>query len=140
MKAKKKNGLEVLINACHGGFGLSDAAVEECIKQGMTVTKYGPDGNYADPTADFVDTSYDRSGKKEKWFGNRYHHVSCYGEDKSFRTNPTVIAVVKKLKEKANGVFSKLKIVTIPFEDLTGWQVSEYDGYECIEENHRTWG
>jgi hypothetical protein len=44
---------------------------------------------------------------------------------------------VQELGEKANDRFSKLKIVEIP--DDVQWEIQEYDGWEHIAENHRTW-
>jgi len=53
------------------------------------------------------------------------------------RTDKDLIDIVEKLGEKANGIHSKLKIITIP--DLIDYEITEYDGYETVEEVHRTW-
>lgn len=53
------------------------------------------------------------------------------------RNDPALVEVVEKLGDKANGCFSKLKIVEIP--DDVEWDIAEYDGLEWIEEVHRTW-
>jgi len=53
------------------------------------------------------------------------------------RTDKDLIQIVEKLGEKANGIHSKLKIITIP--DLIDYEITEYDGYETVEEVHRTW-
>jgi hypothetical protein len=53
------------------------------------------------------------------------------------RTDPKLIQVIEELGKKANGSCAKLKIVEIP--DGIEWHIHEYDGYEHVAENHRTW-
>ena len=53
------------------------------------------------------------------------------------RDDPKLVAGVKELGEKANTRYSNLKIAVLP--DGTDWVVTEYDGYEAVEENHRIW-
>jgi len=53
------------------------------------------------------------------------------------RTDKDLIAVVDMLGEEVNGYSSELKVVEIP--DGIDWYISEYDGMETIEENHRSW-
>lgn len=53
------------------------------------------------------------------------------------RTDEDLIKVVEKLKEKANTICSKLKVIEIP-DDLD-YEIEEYDGNEWISEKHRTW-
>ena len=125
--------MKVVINDCFGGFGLSDAAVERCLELGMKLTIYGEDGGYADPTAHFV--KLDKPS-----FGQGYYPVHNYEDENAFRCNPILIQAVEELGEKADGKYAKLKVVYIPFETTEGWHVSEYDGSERIEEDHRTWG
>ena len=54
------------------------------------------------------------------------------------RANPKLVECVEKLGEKANGSFSKLKVVEIP--DKISWSIDDYDGIERIEEEHNSWG
>lgn len=93
---------QIVINACYGGFGLSDVALELYNEFQLEVG--------GDP-------------------------VAYAGEIP--RDCPRLIAVVKQLGERANEVYSKLKIVTIP--DDVEWTVQEYDGLEWVAEAHRTW-
>lgn len=125
--------MKVVINDCYGGFNLSDKAIEECIARGMTVTEFTPEGYYKDPQADFVDWSSHRENLR----GSRYS--CCHDHDNAFRSNPIVVDVVRKLKDKANGFCAKLKIVDIPFDGVEGWHIDEYDGLESICESHRSW-
>jgi len=53
------------------------------------------------------------------------------------RTNPKLIKCVEKLGDRANGEYSKLKIIEIP--DNIDWEISKYYGIECVEEKHRIW-
>ena len=57
-----------------------------------------------------------------------------YQED---RTNPKLVAVVEKLGEKASGGCANLNVVNIP--DDVKWHIAEYDGFEHVAEDHRTW-
>lgn len=122
--------MEVVINVCFGGFNLSDEAIEECIKRGMTVTKY-KEGRYEDPTADFVKCDDD------DLFNRKYTEV--WERKKSLRTNPILVNVVKEFGERANGCFSELKVVNIPFNSLKKWYIDDYDGKENISEASRRW-
>jgi hypothetical protein len=124
--------MKVVINVCHGGFGLSNKAVKRCIELGMKETVYNTAGNYIDESADFVKAKL-LTGKN----AFEYHIKNAY--ENEFRMNPIVVQVVEELGKKADGTFSKLKIVDIPFETADGWHVDEYDGYESICENHRSW-
>lgn len=60
-----------------------------------------------------------------------------YGFVEIKRNDPKLVAVVKKLGERANGEHADLKIITIP--DSVKWQIEEYDGIEWISEVHRIW-
>lgn len=53
------------------------------------------------------------------------------------RANPALVNVVEKLGEKANGAYADLCIVEIP--PRVKWEITDYDGYEQVEEVHRTW-
>ncbi len=118
--------MKVAINVCCGGFGLSDEAVEECIRRGMTV---GEDG------ADFrVIPSKDRPGP------GRTKYYLTHKHKKELRTHPVIVTVIEELGEKSWGRFSKLKVIDIPFDSNEDWTIEEYDGGEWIAEKHQTWG
>jgi hypothetical protein len=53
------------------------------------------------------------------------------------RNDPHLIRVIEELQEKAGARYSKLKIVEVP--DDIKWHISEYDGWEHVAEDHRTW-
>lgn len=53
------------------------------------------------------------------------------------RADPALVQVVEELGVKSFGLYAELHIVEIP-EDVK-WHIHEYDGYEHVAENHRTW-
>jgi hypothetical protein len=117
--AKKAAVREVVINNCYGGFGVSLVAAKALRKMG---------NEYA---------------KKEVLAGEKWSDGTVYdGHFDSYcmginRDDPMLVAVVRKLKEKANGHFAELTIVEIPAD--VEWEVEEYDGLEHVSERHRTW-
>ena len=48
------------------------------------------------------------------------------------RTDPDLVKLVEAWGD------SELRVVEVP--DDVEWHIAEYDGYEWIAENHRTWG
>lgn len=53
------------------------------------------------------------------------------------RDDVNLVRVVEELGEEANGRFAKLKIVEVP--DGVEWEIKDYDGWETVEETHRSW-
>lgn len=113
------NKMKVVINSCHGGFGLSESAVLRYAElKGITLytkkSSYGSNLYYTDEKLSdmFLDCSVPRD-------------------------DPQLVQVVEELGIKANGFCSSLKIVKIP--DDIKWHIEEYDGAEWVAEDHRTW-
>lgn len=115
---------EIVINAVHGGFGLSHEAImmySELAKLNLKAVE----------------------GKHFSLCGYDYYLDSIvddeyYWHDRNIkRDDPDLITVVKKLGDKANGKYSKLRIVEIPTD--VDWEIEEYDGNEWVAEKHRTW-
>ena len=90
--------MQIVINSCYGGFGLSNKALE----------------------------LYNTLANTD---------IQCCFELE--RNDPILVHVVETLGDEANGRFAKLRVVEIP--DDVNWEISEYDGYESIEEVHRSW-
>ena len=100
---------KVVINVCHGGFGLSKEAVERyCAEKSI------------DPG---------------EWVGFGYYSKFYAGQ--LLRDDPLLIKIVEEMGDKANGRCAELKIVEIP--DDVNWSIEEYDGWEWVAERHRTW-
>lgn len=116
--------MKVLINACFGGFGLSDAAFEKLLdRRGIAWEKQegkfgGIDYFHAGHLGDYDHYLYDRNSTEN-------------------RADPDLIAVFEEMGDLANGRYSRLKIVEVP--DDVEWEIDEYDGNEWIAEKHRTW-
>jgi hypothetical protein len=115
---------KIVINSEHGGFGLSDDAME------LYLTRKG---------LPFV---------KEEWkFGssNRFIFMKsddkkeCYFESEIERNDPVLVQIVEELGEEANGNYSSLKVVEIPDDVGGNWCIEENDGLEHVAERHRTW-
>ena len=117
--------MKVVINACHGGFGLSDSAFEKFLDRKGIVWKKQPRVGYG-------------------W--HEYYHAGHLGEDEHYlysrnmtrdRSDPDLVAVVEEMGKEANGFCAELKVIEIP--DGVEWHISEYDGIEHVAEDHRTW-
>lgn len=107
--------MKIVINVCYGGFGLSDKAIEK-----------------------YLEYEYGRFTKEGRdYYIGDFRNGDYFSEYDILRDNLNLIKVVEELKEDANGMFAKLKIVEIP-DDVT-WDISEYDGWETIHEIHRIW-
>ncbi len=141
---------EIVINVCFGGFGLSDEAYELLIKYGIPVKRYikevrDKNGRYKPQPKNEGEIIFDRklTLKGENSLSDHYYKypsiMSRYWETwlDQKRDYPLLIKIVKKLKKKANGNHAKLKIVKIP--NNVEYTIEEYDGFEHIAENHRTW-
>lgn len=90
---------KIVINACHGGFGLSKLAAEHYAKL---------------------------SGKP---LAELRHDIA--------RNDPYLVQTVLELGELANTRYSELKVVEVP--RYVKWHIAEYDGWEWVAEDHRTW-
>lgn len=49
-----------------------------------------------------------------------------------------LVQAVRELEEAASGGSANLAVVEIP--DDVKWHIHEYDGYETLHEDHRSWG
>lgn len=111
---------QVVINCDFGGFSLSDEAIEKLFQlKGWTLV-----------------TSVSKLGDKF-FYKDHVSEDSFFDESILDREDKELIQVVKELGSKANGLYSTLKIVTIP-EDVD-YEIVDYDGREHIAEVHRTW-
>lgn len=110
--------MKVVINNRHGGFGLSDFAIQEYARR-KGIKLYSVSHGF------FVAWYYD--GEDERPFF----------ETEIPREDPDLVDIVEKYGEKANGKYSNLVVVEIP--DDIEWFVEDYDGREWICEEHRRW-
>ena len=135
--------MKVVINTCHGGFGLSDAAYERLIELGIPVRRFVPQKQ--DPETGLWLPEPLNDG--EVIFDNRLgdgntglsEYLGAYWDTwtNDNRSHPLLVQVVEELGEAANDRCAALKVIEIP--DDVVWVLSEYDGKEEIHEKHRTW-
>lgn len=112
----------IVINACHGGFGLSrKAELEYLDRAGIAYEFESREDRFSNSNL----------GPYIMINGNHWHSREIARDD------PALVAVVRNLEEDANGPHAELKIVTIPAD--VDWQIDEYDGWEWVAEVHRTW-
>lgn len=130
--------MKVVINACFGGFGISDAAYEKLIEWGIPVRGYVEE---RDPETKLFKTQpseviFDRKLSQE---GEMFSLMGRYWENwlRENRSHPLLIRVVEELGDAANGRFAVLRIVEIP--NNVEWEIDEYDGNEHVAEKHRIW-
>lgn len=139
--------MKIVINACHGGFGLSHEGILRYLqlagKQVWVEADEDWEGNFnywlvpkegrvINRESDFWSlTMEEKTAYNEAWRDQNFSYREIARDD------PILIHVVEELGEAANNRYSELKIVEIP--DDVEWQIDEYDGTEWVAEKHRTW-
>ncbi len=113
---------DIVINECHGGFGLSkDAQITWLERSGISYTIESREDRH----------STDRLGPYI--FVNNQHWDS-----RDIKRDDTVlVSLVKELGKASWGEHARLKIVRVPAD--VDWVIEDYDGYEWVAEAHRTW-
>lgn len=112
----------IVINACHGGFGLSRDGVL------LYLDKTGVSYKFKDQP----DREQQLKRGSKIIVNNREFSSRAIARD-----DPALVSVVKELGVNSNGEFAELKIVKIPAG--VEWVIEEYDGIEWVAEKHRTW-
>ena len=119
--------MKVVINVCYGGFSLSHEAI-------MRYWEIKDEPIYFSDRSAWI-THYftkDVDPNDEKLVNETY-----WSDREIPRDDPILIQVVEELKEVADGSCARLKVVEIP--DGVDWIIDEYDGYESVDEEHRSW-
>jgi len=119
--------MKVVINACYGGFGLSDEAIDRL--------KELAEQENDKELLERINKDRIQSEKIKKEFG--IDTRKYYGLNDISRTHSLLIKVVEELGEKASDEYSCLEIVEVP--DDVDWYIDVYDGFEWVAEKHRTW-
>ena len=122
--------MDIVINACYGGYSLSLKAMEWLRERGCIEAMEYPLYSGEAWESGHILTSEKAENHKRM---NTYRLFSEEGRD-----NPYLVACVLELGEEANGAYAELKVVGIP--DDVQWEIEEYDGWEHVAEVHRTWG
>ena len=144
--------MKVVINDCHGGFGLSRETVERYLElKGIKVypepdgfgsrefgiTKYWLVEPGEQRVADVTAKQWSEMTLEERQTYNERYSTQVFYERDVDRGDPFLVQAIEELGESADGRFAKLKIVDVP--DDVEWYVEEYDGLEWVAEKHRTW-
>lgn len=140
---------EIVINVCHGGFGLSHEGMLEYARlRGITLYPEKRSESFMDfftywtvPVEQRLKTVgdedfYKMSMEDRQKYNNEYRDQWIYERDIE-RDDIFLVQTVKNLGKKANDSYASLKIVEIP--DGVEWEIGEYDGLEWVAEKHRTW-
>jgi hypothetical protein len=124
---------KIVINTEHGGFQLSQKAIQKLIDEhGYEKTSVNEDGEYENPEADIVS---DEGVFEDKDLTETYLMHTFVD---SVRADPSLVQVVEELGEsEASGKLSQLKVVEVP--DDVDWEIVNRDGLEHVAEKHRTW-
>ena len=77
------------------------------------------------------------SKKAYGYLGKEWDGCGDLFEDYEERNNPTLVKVVEELGKEADGKHAKLKVVEVP--DNIEWKITDSNGFEVVEEVHRTW-
>jgi hypothetical protein len=138
----------IVINDCHGGFGLSATAIEryhDIMNRPVWIETNRMCSLVKTVWLVPLDQRVELPGPKE-WqtmtdqeklnYNDRYNN-QVWSDRDLVRDDPVLIQVVRELGTKANAPVAKLKIVEIPAS--VEWQIEEYDGKEWVAERHRTW-
>lgn len=158
--------MKIVINKCFGGYKLSAKAIKAILKRkghqcfcyvpsyvadyksgDLNLVFYRRWDDETEPAAMradfynicFVTKDYGETVDPDKFFNIR-KRLDCYtsfsfGYD---RTDPDLVAVVEELGPEVNGSPStELHVIEIP--DDVEWEITDYDGWEQVEEKHRVW-
>lgn len=138
----------IVINVCHGGFGLSKDAVEHYLKLSGTPVWIEKDSSLVPFKYWLVPPGPNRINdvNSEEWSSmtiqERQQHNQKYSEQVFYdrdisRDDPFLVKTVLELGDRSNGSHAELKVVEIPGD--VDWIIEEYDGKEWVAEKHRTW-
>jgi hypothetical protein len=143
--------MEIVVNKCFGGFGLSVEAEELYAKKsGFKLYRYiQAKYKHRDGEDKYLKVKNDSLNESKISFVFKTDHgdsFSKWPDDKNNgywydrdieRTDPILIEVVKELGNKSSGMCAQLEVVEIP--DGVSYEIDEYDGNETVHETHRIW-
>lgn len=136
--------IDIVINKCYGGFGLSPEALLWLYNNGERENAIPVDEFFSKATelkAEQLKEWRAYLESKEKGF-----ILTVFSPDEKYvlsqydisRTSKLLIECIRVLGKKANGEYAELKIVSIPSN--IDYYIHDYDGMESVEENHASWG
>lgn len=110
---------KIVINACFGGFSLSDKAILR----------------YAEIKG--INLVWEQERSMKLYYKDSVSDDNHFSDRDIPRDDPVLVQIVEELGHDADGDYANLKIVEIP--DDVEWHIAEYDGSEHVAENHRKW-
>jgi hypothetical protein len=103
---------KVVYNACYGGFGLSNEAMDRMVELGYDLK---------------LNSKYNPNAKSK--YGDTAQKYECWGYVDCPRHDPILVQVVEELGDKASGECANLQI-----EEVYGsYRIDEYDGNESVK-------
>jgi len=128
--------MKIVINSGHGAFGISNEALIRLIERGASIVLEHPYSPPLDPVPlrDGFIGDKDYPGMVDK---DSVSYCLAGGDD--VRGNPDLVAVVEELGKDAGDDLSTLVVIDIP-EDVCGWYIIDWAGFEEVHEEHRWWG
>lgn len=156
--------IEILINKCHGGFGISNEVITRLVMSNSSlITRisfeefFGTSALSQDDIDDMQVIDIGNGYYIGRW-GTVYHPetetVLQIGSDRGTsnedgvsntvltRTHPDLISLFDEMGYSAfSGPYARVAKVVIDDEDITlkDIEIGEYDGAEWVMERHRTW-
>lgn len=141
---------KVVINAQYGGFSLSKEGMQRyCEIKNIPYwieddTKFKTMGIFTvwtTPPETRIESKegeefYKMSMEDRMAYNRQYSEQTISCRDIA-RDDEALVQLVEEDAEKYAGRCATLKVVDIP--DDVKWQIEEYDGYEHVAEQHRTW-
>ena len=141
---------QIVINRCHGGFGLSDQAVRRYLElAGLSVYPEATDSSIMGSTYwliregperyndDVISAMWPTMTIEERQAANAKWDEQVFCPRDIARNDPLLIQTILELGEDAGNWACVPAVVEIP--DDVEWIIEEYDGLEWIAEKHRTW-
>ena len=144
--------MKIVINTCYGEFGISIEALQELVSRSAKCLRictpkyyYGGENGWNKRhdwekgwQRDFATYKDLGNGMMAHPYGfNIFKDGFMYLLEYKNRTDNDLIEIVETMGQKANGVCACLKVVEIP--DGINWEIDEHDGFEIINEAHRSW-
>lgn len=131
--------MKIVINSCHGGFGLSQKALKyiyDLDKNSKSIELITPEEYFGNKEIPKDIEEYFNKQLCRNYYSNKDNIIVCYRsayESIEPRICPNLIQCIEELEDYANGIFAKLKIINVPdihkIEDL---EICEYDGIEHV--------
>lgn len=131
--------MKIVYNACHGGFGLSDAAVRRYaellgLKLYPEVGQYGLTTYWVAPPEQrsgiIAETEWFAATDEQKAASNRLYDDLVLSPRDIDRADVHLVRVIEEMGEAANGRHAELSIADVPAGQR--YRIDEYDGAESV--------